>query len=252
MFSPDISRLGYTDEGRVYSVICPQQGSCSDLFGCLNVEVTVTVTGAGSTRRPRNRKVAFDLTTEAKVWFTPFALKQHPIAALLWEIFRTSGLAFPDKKSNALIINLWNSDDTTNHVLPGRSSKPRALKVLRCAKHWKDNAWAVANLEVKIGTIKKTGSEEIVDIFNQLVMDAFNVSSGNLLTPGAVLTWNVWFAEPALVDIKEWAEHAREVARIHRCRPRLSDRSRIPSKILRWHAFLAPRAGARDSDQGVH
>ena len=28
MFSPDISRVGYTDKGRVYSIICPQQGVC--------------------------------------------------------------------------------------------------------------------------------------------------------------------------------------------------------------------------------
>src|ERR1700744_3292490 len=27
MFAPDISRLGYTDTGRVYSIICPQQGT---------------------------------------------------------------------------------------------------------------------------------------------------------------------------------------------------------------------------------
>ncbi|MGA7234996.1 MAG: hypothetical protein WBY44_04920, partial [Bryobacteraceae bacterium] len=26
MFAPYISRLGYTDKGRVYSIICPQQG----------------------------------------------------------------------------------------------------------------------------------------------------------------------------------------------------------------------------------
>jgi hypothetical protein len=42
MFAPDISRLGYTDEGRIYSIICPQQGACSPIFGCMNIEVSVT------------------------------------------------------------------------------------------------------------------------------------------------------------------------------------------------------------------
>lgn len=42
MFAPDISRLGYTDDGRVYSIICPQQGACFSKIGCANVEVTVT------------------------------------------------------------------------------------------------------------------------------------------------------------------------------------------------------------------
>ena len=42
MFAPDISRIGYTDLGRIYSIICPQQGSCHPGWGCLNIEVTVT------------------------------------------------------------------------------------------------------------------------------------------------------------------------------------------------------------------
>ena len=32
MFAPDISRLGYTDTGRVYSIICPQQGAYSSFI----------------------------------------------------------------------------------------------------------------------------------------------------------------------------------------------------------------------------
>lgn len=39
-------------------------------------------------------------------------------------------------------------------------------------------------------------------------MDLFNVYSGNLLTPGNTLSWNVWFDEPALVNQHEWATHA--------------------------------------------
>ena len=42
MFAPDISRLGYDAAGRVWSIICPQQGSYSPTLGSLNVEVTVT------------------------------------------------------------------------------------------------------------------------------------------------------------------------------------------------------------------
>jgi hypothetical protein len=212
MFSPDISRVGYTDEGRVYSIICPQQGSCSPLVGCLNIEVTVTGNRGWVDETTPSQGVAADLTTEGRIWFTPLALKEHPIAALLWEIFRKSGLPFPDKKANAIIVTLWNSHDTTmmsNHVLPGRSGETTRFESPPFAKHWKDNAWAVANLEVAIGQIKKTGSE-IVDSFNQLVMDAFNVGSGNLLTPGNVLTWNVWFEEPALANQTEWAEHAEK------------------------------------------
>jgi len=207
MFSPDISRLGYTDTGRVYSIICPQQGSCSPLIGCLNIEVTVT--GQRGWADETTKLVAADLTTEGKIWFTPLALKEHPVAALLWEIFRKSGLPFPDKKANAIIVTLWNSQDTSQHVLPGRSGETTRFKSPPFARHPPPEGWAVANLEVGIGQIKTTGSD-IVDSFNQLVMDAFNVASGNLLTPGNVLTWNVWFEEPALVNTTEWAEHAEK------------------------------------------
>lgn len=48
----------------------------------------------------------------------------------------------------------------------------------------------------------------MVDHFNQLIMDIFNLASGNMLQPGNVLSWNVWFKAPALVDREEWRTHA--------------------------------------------
>ena len=62
-------------------------------------------------------------------------------------------------------------------------------------------------MEVRIGPIRKVGNE-VVDDFNQLVMDAFNLGSGNLLSPGSILTWNVWVTGPQLVDQQEWKDHA--------------------------------------------
>lgn len=40
-FEENISRLGYDNEGRIWSIICPQQGFRS-YIGNLNVEVSVT------------------------------------------------------------------------------------------------------------------------------------------------------------------------------------------------------------------
>jgi len=57
--------------------------------------------------------------------------------------------------------------------------------------------------------MKKTGVE-IVDNFNQLVLDAFNTAAGNMLKTGNILTWNVWFTAPELVDQEEWASHTEE------------------------------------------
>ena len=206
MFSPDISRLGYTDTGRVYSIICPQQGYCTPSLGCLNVEVTVT--GQRGWADETTKLVAADLTVEGKIWFTPLTLQQNPLVRLLWRLFADFGLPFPSKKADAIKVTLHNSQDTSKSVLPGRSGESPRFKSPDFARH-PTAAWAVANLEVEIGPIEKTGNAT-VDEFNQLVMDAFNVGSGNLLTSGNVLTWNVWFEEPTLVDRNEWQEHAEK------------------------------------------
>ena len=206
MFSPDVSRVGYTDEGRVYSIICPQQGACHPIVGCLNIEVTVT--GTRGWADEATKLVAADLTTEGQIWFTPLTCRTNPWVRSFWKWFENNGLPFPANKANAIKVNLHNSQDPSNPVLPGRSGESPRFKSPDFARH-PDEAWAVANLEVGIGKIKKTDSE-IVNDFNQVVMDAFNVASGNLLTPGNILTWNVWMEEPALVDQKEWRDHAEK------------------------------------------
>jgi hypothetical protein len=206
MFSPDISRIGYTDKGRVYSIICPQQGVFHPHWGALNIEVTVTGNrGWVDEKAPKDKNVAADLTVMGQIWFSPAAL-QTSWAKLFWTLFANNGLPFPDSKLNSIKVTLFNSQNRSLTILPGRSGETTRFKSPDFARHHTE-AWAVANLEVGIGPIKKTGNS-IVDEFNQLVMDAFNVASGNLLTPGNILTWNVWFEEPSLVDQEEWADHA--------------------------------------------
>ena len=60
-------------EGSTRSSV-PQQGSCSKLFGCLNVEVTVT--GQRGWADETAKLVAADLTVEGKIWFTPSTLSK--------------------------------------------------------------------------------------------------------------------------------------------------------------------------------
>ena len=75
MFAPFISRAGYSEKGQIYSIICPQQGICNTIFGCLNVEVSVT--GVRGWADEKICQYAADLTVEAKIWFSPSALCQH-------------------------------------------------------------------------------------------------------------------------------------------------------------------------------
>lgn len=202
MFAPFISRLGYTNEGRVYSIICPQQGACSPALGSLNVEVTVT--GQRGWVNETNRTLAADMTVVGKIWFSPSA-HQKPLVKLLWNMFKECNLPFPSSKANAIQVTTHKPGNPYEAIFPVRSGTTTLFTNPSFAKH--PEAWGVGNVEVEIGPIESTGNPT-VDKFNELVLDIFNLASGNMLQNGNVLSWNVWFVEPALVDKDEWRTHA--------------------------------------------
>ena len=204
MFAPDISRLGYTDTGRVYSIICPQQGTCSPSFGCLDVEVSVT--GQRGWVDETQKALAADMTVEGKIWFSPSA-HQSSFVKLFWTLFANSGLPFPSDKAHAIRVTTHKEKTPLQPIFPVRKGEATLFESPPFAKH--PEAWAVGNVEVEIGPIVKTGNA-LVDEFNQLIMNLFNLASGNLLRSGNVLSWNVWFDTPALVDQQEWRDHAEK------------------------------------------
>ena len=203
MFAPDISRAGYTDTGRVYSIICPQQGVCTP-FGCLNVEVTVT--GQGGWVNETNRELAADMSVEGKIWFSPSGLLNRSVKSC-WGIFNFFKLPFPANKANAIRVSTRKFGSPDQPIFPVRKGETTLFESPAFAKH--PEAWAVANVEVEIGPIAKTGID-IADDFNELVMKIFNAGTGNMLQLGNLLTWNVWFTAPELVDKEEWRTHAEK------------------------------------------
>lgn len=205
MFAPDISRLGYTDEGRVYSIICPQQGAYSPSFGALNVEVTVT--GQRGWVNETTKELAADMTVVGKIWFSPSCESKEKFRKLR-DIFALLKLPFPLSKTNAICIETYDPGNPNQPIFPLRKGQSTDFPIPDFAKH-EDEAWDVAHLGVEIGGIKKTG-HDLVDDFNQLFMDVFNLASGNMLQQGNVLSWNVWFTAPEVVDQVEWAEHAKK------------------------------------------
>jgi hypothetical protein len=200
-FSPDISRIGYDDYGRVYSIICPQQGMWIPGLGCLNIEVSVTSQRGWVDEK--NKNLAADMTVEGKIWFSPSTYDKAMFQAML-ELSKIFNLPLPLDKANSIKVTLFNAEDPTKEILPVRYGETKSFTSPGFAIH--PEAWSVANVEVEIGPIKKTNTR--VDEFNQLVMDLFNLGSGNLLQPGNVLTWNVWVIAPELVDQPEWQQHA--------------------------------------------
>lgn len=203
MFAPDISRLGYTDEGRVFSIICPQQGICSPTLGCMNVEVTVT--GNRGWADESTRELAADMTVTGKIWFSPSAHENEFVKQLMAH-FAGKNLPFPKDKAHAIEVSTFKPGHPEQPIFPLTNGLTDEFPIPDFAKH-AGIAWTKGHLGVEIGPIVKTGVEE-VDKFNQMVLDIFNIGSGNMLKEGNTLTWNVWFTAPELVDQQEWADHA--------------------------------------------
>lgn len=204
-FSHNISRLGYTDEGRVFSIVCPQQGFYSAAFGTLNVEVTVT--GNRGWANETTKQMAADMSVVGKIWYSP-SQAEHWLVKKLYEAFKDSRLPFPISKANAIRVNTYNPEVPGERLFPLRSGQSTSFPIPEFAQHT-DEAWDVANLGVRIGEIDTYG-DPIVDEFNKAFMDLFNLASGNMLAPDNVLFWNVWFTAPEIVDQEEWANHAKK------------------------------------------
>lgn len=203
MFAPDISRLGYTEEGQVFSIICPQQGTAIPHLGAMNVEVTVT--GNRGWANEDDRSLAADMTVTGKIWFSPSA-HQNKLVQLLSSHFNKNDLPFPTDKAHAIEVSTFDPGHPDRPIFPLRKGVTDAFDLPPFARH-DSIAWSVANLGVEIGPIVKTGIEK-VDHFNQAVLDIFNIGSGNMLKDGNTLTWNVWFTAPEFVNQTEWRNHA--------------------------------------------
>ncbi|MDU8913007.1 hypothetical protein [Aestuariicoccus sp. MJ-SS9] len=124
----------------------------------------------------------------------------------MWKALDATGLPFPDCKANAIAIQTHHRGEPDQLIFPVRSGVSDLFKNPDFALHY-DVAWDVANVEVEIGGIIPHDSE-IVNDFNAMIMDIFNLAKGNILRQGNLLSWNVWFTAPQVVDGEEWRNHA--------------------------------------------
>ncbi|TCP27850.1 hypothetical protein EV195_1019 [Tenacibaculum skagerrakense] len=213
MFAPDISRAGYDTVGQNWAVICPQQGTYIEGFGTINVEVTV-VKQRGWVNES-DKSLAIDMVVRPKIWFSKDA-NQSAYGKLFWGAFELLNKLhhLPISKDQAIILHTHRTEKMEHVEDPevifvrDKLYTPKALDKLPSFTLHNNKAWNYANLEVGIGDIAKTG-DEFVDSFNQLVMNLFNIGSGNLLQPESVLAWNVWVDAPTKVNQTEWRNHAQ-------------------------------------------
>jgi hypothetical protein len=204
-FETDISRLGYTDTGRVYSLICPQMGAYSPNLGSFNVEISIT--GSRGWVSEPTRDLAVDLTVEAKIWLSPSATFGGWMIGVLVQAFEEAGYPFPWCKKNAIRVSTHRPGQPQQPVLQLLHGECKTFKAPDFAKHH-DNAWTVGSIEAQLGEMVKT-NVPMVDECNEMFMTALNIASGNMLAVGSLLSWNIWFSEPEQVDHEEWRTHAK-------------------------------------------
>ena len=226
MFAPDISRVGYTDQGRVYSIICPQQGIESPALGSINVEVTVT--GQRGWVDENTRELACDMSVEGRVWFGP-GFHEKTAVKLLWKLLDELGHDFPISKDKAIVVSTHRPGDPDQPIFDLTKGESTRFDAPEFACHT-DEAWSVGHIEVEIGATEPTHLTP-VDDFNRLLLDILNMSSGNMLKAGNVLTWNVWFNHPELVVQEEWREHAEKWRRSIDISHISPERQRTPARF---------------------
>lgn len=101
-FAEYISRYGYDDEGKVWSLICPQQGVKLSSLGEINIEVTVT--GVRGYVNEPGRSVAVDLGVKGQIWFTGDKDAMPLLEALASFLAKYKEYAFPFTKSKAIKV----------------------------------------------------------------------------------------------------------------------------------------------------
>jgi len=201
-FAPNVSRLGYSNDGRIHSIICPQQGIHVPIIGNINIEVTVTGV-RGWCKEPEKAFYA-DMGVVGKVWFSDEGNAPMIVKALQkianWD-------KFPFSKENAIVVGTHNRFEPWNPIFQVKNGTTTEYPIPQERQHWDDNAYGVGHIYVEIGKPEKTGDEKI-DHLTNVIINIFNLAAGNKLKSGNVLSWNLWMAPPALVDREEWANHA--------------------------------------------
>ncbi|MEM6686875.1 MAG: hypothetical protein AAF617_13910 [Bacteroidota bacterium] len=211
MFAPDISRAGYDNTGQNWAIICPQLGNYIPGFGTVNVEVTV-VKQRGWINET-DKTLALDIVVQPQIWFSK-DVNQSILGKVIWAAFELAnfGHHLPLSKDQAIKIDTYSTIKVKNvpkNVILVRDKlyTPKSLKNLPTFTLHNNQAWNYAHLEAAIGKTHKTGYA-FVDEFNKLVVDLFNIGTGNLLKENSTLVWNLWFDAPTKVNQTEWRNHA--------------------------------------------
>jgi len=204
-FEENISRLGYDNEGKVWSIICPQDGFKS-YIGDLNVEVSVT--GVRGWHDEIARSTGVDMSVKGVFWISANNSEEaHPIFRVLLDLI--SDLTdLPFSKSTAIQV-LTNMPGTGESLFALRDGADPDYNAPHFKTHWNEGAYAQVYLQAQVGRIVvRDGQTQVVTDFNELFIAIFNLAAGNMFKFENVLSWNIWGVSPEIVNQTEWQNHA--------------------------------------------
>jgi len=205
-----ISRLGYDDKGRIWSIICPQMGTALGSFGEMNAEVTVT--GCRGWVNEEKRELAAEMGVMGQIWISTDPNDNKYLMAL--SNFMGAKMDFPFQKSHSIRVATHEQGNPRQDVFRLKNGICQDYLNPDFAESW-DDTYMTTNVDVQIGAIIKNEgiSDEntgVVDAFNELILGLFNVSTGNMLKRKNILSWNIWMNPPEIVDQTEWHDHAEK------------------------------------------
>jgi hypothetical protein len=201
--------------------MCPQQGHWLPFIeGTLNVEVTVTGSGGYVTEDPMS--IDAQITIQPKLWFSPDTMQNNSLIKKLWQLFESNLISFPSSKGNPIKLNGYGVNQQDQPVktpwLNISNGMDPNYPVPDFAKHdtpdeYGNKKAVVVYLGVEIGEVVPSTNpiKPVADFenwFNGIIMDLFNLATGNLLQYQNVLSWNVWALAPEDVYTPEWQQHA--------------------------------------------
>jgi len=204
-FAQDVSRIGYDETGKIWSLICPQRGISLSTLGTAFIEVTVT--GVRGWVDEENRSCYADISVEGNLWVQPQL--GNPLVQAFAEVFEkvAPGQPFPFSKANAVKVSAHQVGKPYEEIWPMKNGTDPNIFQPVAHRHYDDGAYSAYHLEVEMGNRINKGYP-LVDRFDQLLLKLFNMNSGNILADGQRVSWNVWPTEPEGVDTEEWEGHA--------------------------------------------
>lgn len=204
-FAQDVSRIGYDDEGKIWSLICPQRGISLSTLGTAFIEVTVT--GVRGWVDEETRSCYADVSVEGNLWIEPQL--GNPLVQAFAEVFNAIApdQPFPFSKANAAKVYAHQVGKPYEPIWPMRNGTDPNIFQPMDHRHYDDGAFSTYHLEVEMGKKIDKGFP-LVDRFDDLLLDLFNKASGGILLEGQRVSWNVWPTDPEGVDTEEWEGHA--------------------------------------------